>query len=104
MVTFWYTRWYMYGENDMKSFQTHGPFRPGFKRFVSAEFGNDCMLFYPVNRSIDPVAFSPYRDINETLRRMGPAGQGASGKSALKYRLIQNCAPEGPLDPVFANG
>ena len=48
---YWYMRWLEYGESDMKSFQTHGPFRPGLKRFKS-EHGNDCMAFYPVNKSI----------------------------------------------------
>ena len=48
---YWYMNWLRYGESDMKSFQTHGPFRPGLKRFKS-EHGNDCMAFYPVNKSI----------------------------------------------------
>jgi hypothetical protein len=48
---YWYSNWLTYGESDMKSFMTHGPFRPGLKRFKSEE-GNDCMAFYPVNKSI----------------------------------------------------
>lgn len=63
MSTFWYMRWVQFGENDMASFKVHGPFRPGFKRFTAEEFGNDCMLFYPVNKSVNPTPFCPYRDI-----------------------------------------
>jgi hypothetical protein len=88
----------------MASFKVHGPYRPGFKRFTADQFGNDCMLFYPVSKSINPTAFSPYRDVEQTLKYMGPAGQGASGKAAMRFRLVQNCAPEGPLDPIFTNG
>jgi len=45
-----FMRWMHIGENDMESFELHGPFRPGMKRFKAQEFGNDCILFYPVNK------------------------------------------------------
>ena len=49
-VVYFFMRWVQLGENDMESFKLHGPFRPGFKRFKAEEHGNDCMLFYPVNK------------------------------------------------------
>ena len=51
-LTYYY--WASYGDSDMSSFVTHGPFRPGLKRFTS-QHGNDCMAFYPVNKSVAPV-------------------------------------------------
>lgn len=47
----------------MKSFVLHGPFNPGFKRFKSEEFGNDCLVFYPVNKSVQTKPVACYRDL-----------------------------------------
>ena len=48
IITFFY--WARYGKSNMKDFKTRGPFHPGLKRFKS-DHGNDCMAFYPVNKS-----------------------------------------------------
>ena len=70
----------------MSSFKLHGPFRPGVKRFNADEFGNDCMLFYPVNKSVNPIPFNPYRDLKTYVASIGISGQGAAGKTAFFHR------------------
>jgi len=99
----WYKNWLKYGESDMKSFQTHGPFRAGLKRFKS-EHGNDCMAFYPVNKSIPAVEINAYSDqtrAHEGLKRTGKAGAGVSH---IYHRKVNGLVPVGALDPVFATG
>ena len=62
----WYIRWLQFGESDMKSLQTHGPFKPGMKRFKS-DHGNDCMAFYPVNK--DEISFEIDAYCNKELTK-----------------------------------
>lgn len=55
ILTLWvlhfFRRWCQFNENDMSSMQLHGPFKAGFKTFKSEENGNDCLLYYPVDKS-----------------------------------------------------
>lgn len=44
----------------MSLFKTHGPFKPGLKRFKSQN-GNDCLAFYPVNINEDTTEIDAYR-------------------------------------------
>lgn len=87
----------------MSSFLTHGPFRPGLKRFKS-DHGNDCMAFYPVNKSIPAVQIPAYRDKARTHTGCKLTGKAAAGVSHIYNRKITGLVPEGPLDPVFATG
>lgn len=66
----------------------HGPFRPGFKTFKSEENGNDCLLFYPCNKSNQPVKERAYHDIKAYLVGTSKGMQGASGKSTFVHRYV----------------
>jgi len=73
-VLTWHLKWAKYGENDMGSFELQGPFRPGFKRFKSEQYGNDCMMFYPVCIREVSTQVEPYRDIDAYLEGTKTSG------------------------------
>jgi len=104
MYLYWFMRWLKYGESDMSSFMTHGPFRPGLKRFKS-EHGNDCMAFYPVNKSIPSVQIDAYFDKKATEKGGKLSGLSTGlGRNWIYNRKVNGLVPEGPLDPIFATG
>ena len=47
---FMYYWWVRFGKTDMSDFQTHGNFRPAFKR-VNSDKGNRVLVFYPCDKS-----------------------------------------------------
>jgi len=100
---YWYYKWLVFGESDMKSFHLHGPFRPGLKKF-KADHGNDCMAFYPVNKSIPAMEIDAYSNKRRTLAGCKATGKAAAGVSHIFHRKINGLVPEGPLDPIFATG
>jgi hypothetical protein len=97
-------RWVQVGENDMESFKLQGPFRPGMKRFKSEEYGNDCILFYPVNKSNEPTKVPAYQYLDEYLKGANETGSTAFGVGDIKFRLVSHLCPGAPLDPTFAQG
>ena len=99
---YWYHKWLIFGASDMKTFHIHGPFRPGLKRFKS-EHGNDCMAFYPVNKSIPSIEINAYSDQQRTKVGVKATGK-AFNLSHVYHRKINGLVPDGPLDPLFANG
>ena len=103
-VIFWHIRWIQMGENDMSSFKLVGAWRPGFKRFRSEEFGNDCMMFYPVNKEEVPQKVMPYRDVQAYIEGTKLSGQSVAGKGTFANRLVSHLVPDGPLDPIFKEG
>lgn len=103
MFFYWYRKWLQFGESDMKSFQLHGPFRPGLKRF-KADHGNDCMAFYPVNKSIPAIQIDAYRDKKRAHQGAKEIGKAGMGVSHIYHRKVTGLVPDGPLDPIFATG
>ena len=41
--------WIKYGQESFRNYVLHGNYQVGFKRF-KAEEGNDCLVFYPVDK------------------------------------------------------
>ena len=64
---------FKYGQSDMSNMKTHGRYNVGFKR-VKSEHGNDCLVFYPVNKSNEPVSVNAYGNAEKTVK--GKAMQG----------------------------
>ena len=42
-----------YGQSNMSNMKTHGRYNVGFQR-MKADHGNDCLVFYPVNKTNQP--------------------------------------------------
>jgi len=88
----------------MGSFKLHGKFRPGFRRFKAAHFGNDCLLFYPTSMDIPPTKVPAYKDVEEYLVGGKLTGQSYLGRSVFRHRMVSHLAPDEGLDPIFHNG
>jgi len=54
-----YYWWSRLGQSDMSDFKLHGDFNVGFKR-IDASMGNRVMVFYPVNKSVNPTEMHAY--------------------------------------------
>ena len=50
----------------MKDFKLHGDFNVGFKR-VDANMGNRVLVFYPVNKKVNPTEIPAYENPEKAL-------------------------------------
>ena len=58
--------WLRFGQEDMGNFKLHGKYGVGFKKWKAAA-GNDCLIFYPVDKNRKQEPISPYNNIDKVI-------------------------------------
>ena len=92
----WFWMWCKWGPSDMSSFKTHGPFRPGLKRFKS-ESGNDCLAFYPVDLSCQAKEIKAYRFPKTLIANLGRAGYRGAPTTIFTNRAVNGLIEDAPI-------
>ena len=90
-----------YGQSDMSNMKTHGKYNIGFQRMKS-DHGNDCLVFYPVSKTIQSVSVPAYADVKKAVKGRIMTGTAPGPLTGLYYlRQVAGLCPLAELDPDF---
>jgi len=95
--------WVQYSQEDFNNYKLHGDYQVGFKRF-KAEEGNDCLVFYPVNKGTRQVPCTPFKNVEKYIKGNKLIGLAPGQQGSIIHRTISKLSPNAPLANDFSTG
>jgi hypothetical protein len=84
----------------MGNFKLHGKYGVGFKRWKATN-GNDCLVFYPVDKGTSTTPVVPYNNIDKIIEGNKLIGMSPGQAGVIRRRNIMHLCPEAPLHDQF---
>jgi len=84
----------------MGNYKLHGDYGVGFKKWKAAS-GNDCFVFYPVNKNERQEPVVPYNNIDKVIEGNKIIGMAPGQAGVIRRRRILQLSPDAPLALPF---